>query len=61
MLGAYAKFRDTIEGQIRRAASRHRKRSRPRFAFLMSPGASSLTGAVLPIDDGLAAALGSRR
>jgi len=61
MLAAYAKFRDTMEEQIpiRRFAKPEEIASL--VAYLLSPGASYITGAVLPIDGGLSAALGIHR
>jgi 3-oxoacyl-[acyl-carrier protein] reductase len=61
MLAPYAAHRDHIEGQIPA-----RRYARPDeiaavVAFLMSPGASYLTGAVLPVDGGLSAAIGIHR
>jgi 3-oxoacyl-[acyl-carrier protein] reductase len=61
MLAPYAAHRDRIEGQIPA-----RRYARPDeiaavVAFLMSPGASYLTGAVLPVDGGLSAAIGIHR
>jgi 3-oxoacyl-[acyl-carrier protein] reductase len=61
MLAPYAKFRDTMEAQIpsRRFAAPDEIASV--VTFLMAPAASYLTGAVLPVDGGLSAALGVHR
>jgi 3-oxoacyl-[acyl-carrier protein] reductase len=61
MLAPYARFRDTVEAQIpaRRFATPDEIASV--VAFLMSPGATYVTGAVLPVDGGLSAALGVHR
>jgi len=61
MLAPYARFRDTIEGQIPARRFATPDEIAAVVAFLMSPGASYLTGAVLPVDGGLSAALGVHR
>lgn len=61
MLAPYAKFREQMEGQIpaRRFADPNEVASVA--AYLLSPMASYITGAVLPVDGGLSAALGIHR
>jgi NAD(P)-dependent dehydrogenase (short-subunit alcohol dehydrogenase family) len=61
MLAPYAKFRETIEGQIPARRFARPEEIAAIVAFLLSPGASYLTGAVLPVDGGLSAALGIHR
>jgi 3-oxoacyl-[acyl-carrier protein] reductase len=61
MLAPYAKFRETIEGQIPARRFARPEEIAAVVAFLLSPGASYLTGAVLPVDGGLSAAIGIHR
>ena len=61
MLAPYAKFRDTMEAQIPARRFAKPEEIASVVAYLMSPGASYITGAVLPVDGGLSAALGVHR
>jgi NAD(P)-dependent dehydrogenase (short-subunit alcohol dehydrogenase family) len=61
MLGPYAKFRETMEAQIPARRFAKPDEVAALVAFLMSPQASYITGAVLPVDGGLSAALGIHR
>jgi NAD(P)-dependent dehydrogenase (short-subunit alcohol dehydrogenase family) len=61
MLSKYEKFREQMEGQIPA-----RRFAKPEdvagiVTFLLSPAASYITGAYLPVDGGLTAALGIHR
>ena len=61
MLAPYAKFREQMEGQIpaRRFAKPDEVASVA--TYLLSPMAAYITGAVLPVDGGLSAAIGIHR
>ena len=61
MLAPYAKFRDTMEGQIPARRFAAPDEIAAVVAFLMSGAASYITGAALPVDGGLSAALGVHR
>ncbi len=61
MMAPYAKFRDHMEGQIPARRFARPEEVAAVVAFLMSPGASYITGAVLPVDGGLSAAIGIHR
>ena len=61
MLNKYEKFRGQMESQI--PAKRFAKPEDVAgiVAFLLSPNASYITGAYLPVDGGLTAAIGIHR
>jgi NAD(P)-dependent dehydrogenase (short-subunit alcohol dehydrogenase family) len=61
MLAKYGKYRESMEGQI--PAKRFAKPDDVAgiVAFLLSPHASYITGAYLPVDGGLTAAIGIHR
>jgi NAD(P)-dependent dehydrogenase (short-subunit alcohol dehydrogenase family) len=61
MLAAYAKFREQMESQIPSRRFADPNEIAGVAAFLLSPPASYITGAVLPVDGGLSAALGIHR
>lgn len=61
MLAGYAKFRDQMEEQIPARRFSKPEEIASLVGFLMSPGATYITGAVLPVDGGLSAALGIHR
>src|SRR2546423_10476437 len=61
MLSKYGKYRESMENQI--PAKRFAKPDDVAgiVAFLLSPGAAYITGAYLPVDGGLTAAIGIHR
>jgi 3-oxoacyl-[acyl-carrier protein] reductase len=61
MMAPYAAYRERMESQIPARRFARPEEIAALVAFLMSPGASYLTGAVLPIDGGLSAAIGVHR
>jgi len=61
MMAPYAKYREQMESQIPSRRFAATGEIAAVVAFLMSPGASYLTGAVLPVDGGLTAAIGVHR
>jgi 3-oxoacyl-[acyl-carrier protein] reductase len=61
MMEPYAKYREQMEGQIPARRFARPEEVAEVVAFLLSPNASYLTGAVLPVDGGLSAAIGIQR
>jgi 3-oxoacyl-[acyl-carrier protein] reductase len=61
MMAPYATFRATIERQVPAKRFARPEEIASVVAFLMSPGATYMTGAVLPVDGGLSAAIGIHR
>jgi 3-oxoacyl-[acyl-carrier protein] reductase len=61
MVAPYAKFREQMESQIPARRFANPTEIAGVAAFLLSPPASYITGAVLPVDGGLSAALGIHR
>lgn len=61
MMSRYEKYRDSMEKQIPAGRFAQPQDIAGLVAFLMSPSASYVTGAVLPVDGGLTAAMGIHR
>jgi 3-oxoacyl-[acyl-carrier protein] reductase len=61
MMAPYAKYREQMESQIPSRRFAAADEIAAVAVFLMSPGASYLTGAVLPVDGGLSASIGVHR
>jgi 3-oxoacyl-[acyl-carrier protein] reductase len=61
MMAPYAKYRDQMEEQIPARRFAAPREIAEVIEFLLSPRASYLTGAVLPVDGGLSAAIGIHR
>ena len=61
MMAPYAAYRETMEKQIPAGRFAKPEDVAGLVAFLMSPEAAYITGAVLPVDGGLSAAIGIHR
>jgi len=61
MMAPYAKYREQMEAQIPARRFAKPEEIADLVTFLLTPQASYLTGAVLPIDGGLSAAIGIQR
>jgi 3-oxoacyl-[acyl-carrier protein] reductase len=61
MLAPYAAYRETIEKQIPAGRFASSAEIAGLVAFLLSPAATYITGAMLPVDGGLSAAIGIHR
>ena len=61
MMAPYAAYRETMEKQIPAGRFAKPEDIAGLVAFLMSPQAAYITGAVLPVDGGLSAAIGIHR
>ena len=61
MLAPYAQYRDKLQAGIPSGRLGKPEDVAGLVTFLMSPGASYITGAVLPVDGGLSAGLGVQR
>jgi len=61
MMEPYAKYREQMESQIPARRFARPQEIADAVAFLLSPQASYITGAVVPVDGGLSAAIGVHR
>ena len=61
MLAPYAAYREQMEKQIPAGRFAQPEEIAALAAFLMSPAAAYITGAVLPVDGGLTATIGVQR